>query len=70
MMSEIVEANLANAQHQTDASISHFQRAVSLEDTLITTNRLIGWHPRVNRLAPRFWVRARPARPKEFSGKT
>jgi len=34
MMSEIVEANLANAQHQTDASIAHLQRAVSLEDTL------------------------------------
>ena len=34
MMSEIVEANLAGAQHQTDASIAHFQRAVSLEDTL------------------------------------
>ena len=34
MMSEIVEANLANAQHQTDASIAYLQRAVSLEDTL------------------------------------
>jgi tetratricopeptide (TPR) repeat protein len=34
MMSEIVEANLAGARHQTDASIAHFQRAVSLEDTL------------------------------------
>jgi tetratricopeptide (TPR) repeat protein len=34
MMSEIVEANLASAQHQTDASIAHLQRAVSLEDTL------------------------------------
>ena len=34
LMSEIVEANLANAQKQTDASIAHLQRAVSLEDTL------------------------------------
>ena len=34
MMSEIVEARLSNAQHQTDAAIAHLQRAVSLEDTL------------------------------------
>jgi tetratricopeptide (TPR) repeat protein len=34
MMSEIVEARLAKAQHQTDAAIAHLQRAVSLEDTL------------------------------------
>jgi tetratricopeptide (TPR) repeat protein len=34
MMSEIVEANLAAAQHQSDSSIAHLQRAVSLEDTL------------------------------------
>lgn len=34
MMAEIVEAALAEAQHQTDASIAHLQRAVSLEDTL------------------------------------
>jgi tetratricopeptide (TPR) repeat protein len=34
MMSEIVEANLANAQHQTDAAVAHVQRAVSLGDTL------------------------------------
>jgi tetratricopeptide (TPR) repeat protein len=34
MMSEIVEASLANAQHQTEASLAHLQRAVSLEDTL------------------------------------
>jgi tetratricopeptide (TPR) repeat protein len=34
MMSEIVEARLANAQHQTDTAIAHLQRAVSLEDTL------------------------------------
>lgn len=34
MMSEIVEARLAKAQHQTDAAIEHLQKAVSLEDTL------------------------------------
>jgi tetratricopeptide (TPR) repeat protein len=34
MMSEVVEARLANAQHQTDTAIAHLQRAVSLEDTL------------------------------------
>jgi tetratricopeptide (TPR) repeat protein len=34
MMSEIVEARLANAQHQTGAAIDHLQKAVSLEDTL------------------------------------
>ena len=34
MMSEIVEARLAQAQHQTDAAIDHFQKAVSLEDSL------------------------------------
>jgi tetratricopeptide (TPR) repeat protein len=34
IMSEIVEVNLANAQHQTDFVISHLQRAVSLEDGL------------------------------------
>jgi len=34
MMSEIVEASLANAQRQTDAAIVHLQKAVSLEDTL------------------------------------
>jgi tetratricopeptide (TPR) repeat protein len=34
MMSEIVEARLADAQHQTNAAIAHLQRAVSLEDTL------------------------------------
>jgi tetratricopeptide (TPR) repeat protein len=34
MMSEIVEARLASAQHQTDTAIAHLQRAVSLEDTL------------------------------------
>jgi tetratricopeptide (TPR) repeat protein len=34
MMSEVVEASLANARHQTDTAIAHLQRAVSLEDTL------------------------------------
>jgi tetratricopeptide (TPR) repeat protein len=34
MMSEIVEAGLAKAQHQTDIAITHLQKAVSLEDTL------------------------------------
>ena len=34
MMSEVVEARLANVQHQTDMAIAHLQRAVSLEDTL------------------------------------
>ena len=34
MMSEIVEASLANAQRQSDVAIAHLQRAVSLEDTL------------------------------------
>jgi len=34
MMSEIVEARMAGAQHQSDASISHLERAISLEDTL------------------------------------
>jgi tetratricopeptide (TPR) repeat protein len=34
MMSEVVEARLASAQHQTDAAIEHLQKAVSLEDTL------------------------------------
>jgi tetratricopeptide (TPR) repeat protein len=34
MMSEVVEARLANAQHQTGAAIEHLQKAVSLEDTL------------------------------------
>ena len=34
MMAEIVDAALANAQHQTDPAIAHLQRAVSLEDTL------------------------------------
>jgi tetratricopeptide (TPR) repeat protein len=34
MMSEIVEASLADAQHQPDVSIAHLQRAVFLEDTL------------------------------------
>jgi tetratricopeptide (TPR) repeat protein len=34
MMSEIVEARLAKAQHQTGAAIEHLQKAVSLEDTL------------------------------------
>src|SRR5689334_10737651 len=34
MMSEIVEASLANAQRQLDVAIAHLQRAVSLEDTL------------------------------------
>jgi tetratricopeptide (TPR) repeat protein len=34
MMSEVVEARLASAQHQTDAAIDHLQKAVSLEDTL------------------------------------
>jgi tetratricopeptide (TPR) repeat protein len=34
MMSEIVEARLAQAQHQTPTAIEHLQKAVSLEDTL------------------------------------
>jgi tetratricopeptide (TPR) repeat protein len=34
MMSEVVEASLANAQRQPDVAIAHLQRAVSLEDTL------------------------------------
>jgi tetratricopeptide (TPR) repeat protein len=34
MMSEIVEARLANAQHQTDTAIEHLRKAVTLEDTL------------------------------------
>jgi predicted Zn-dependent protease len=34
IMSEIVEASLANAQYQTDTVVAHLQRAVSLEDTL------------------------------------
>jgi tetratricopeptide (TPR) repeat protein len=34
MMSEIVEARLARAQHQNDTAIEHLQKAVSLEDTL------------------------------------
>jgi tetratricopeptide (TPR) repeat protein len=34
MMAEIVDAALANAQHQADGAIAHLQRAVSLEDTL------------------------------------
>jgi tetratricopeptide (TPR) repeat protein len=34
MMSEIVEARLARAEHQTDAALDHLQKAVSLEDTL------------------------------------
>ena len=34
MMSEIVEARLAQAQHQTSTAIEHFQKAVTLEDTL------------------------------------
>ena len=34
MMAEIVEASVANAQHQTDVAIAHLQSAVSLEDTL------------------------------------
>jgi tetratricopeptide (TPR) repeat protein len=34
IMSEMVEANLANAQHQADTVIAYLQRAVSLEDTL------------------------------------
>lgn len=34
MMSEIVEASLANAQRQTAAAIEHLQKAVSLQDTL------------------------------------
>ena len=34
MMSEVVQARLAKAQHQTDATIEHLQKAVSLEDTL------------------------------------
>jgi tetratricopeptide (TPR) repeat protein len=34
MMSEIVEARLASAQHQTDNAIEHLRKAVTLEDTL------------------------------------
>jgi len=34
MMSEVVEAHLAQAQHQNDVAIEHLQKAVSLEDTL------------------------------------
>ena len=34
MMSEIVQARLASAQHESDAAIKHLQTAVSLEDTL------------------------------------
>jgi cytochrome c-type biogenesis protein CcmH/NrfG len=34
MMSEIVQARLARAQHESDAAIKHLQTAVSLEDTL------------------------------------
>jgi len=34
MMSEIVEARLANTQHQTDTAIEHLRKAVTLEDTL------------------------------------
>ena len=34
MMAEIVEARLANAQHQTDTAIEHLRKAVTLEDTL------------------------------------
>ena len=34
IMSEIVEATLAEAQHQTDVAITHLQTAVSLGDTL------------------------------------
>jgi predicted Zn-dependent protease len=34
MMSEIVEARLAMAQHRANAAIEHLQKAVSLEDTL------------------------------------
>ena len=34
MMAEIVEARLANGQHQTDTAIEHLRKAVTLEDTL------------------------------------
>ncbi len=34
MMSEIVEARMADAQRQSEAAIAHLERAVSLEDTL------------------------------------